>query len=140
MYTFSTGNPRPGKSSLLTMTSSLRPEQLLSIARAYRPTPAANGGIYIASDLSGVSQTYRLDGPDRFPVRLAPSQDRTLPVADTPLGLLVRQDHGGDETWQLGLLDDAGAVRPVTRDSRAIHRDVSLSPDGRRAGLAYNPD
>src|SRR2546429_1592647 len=117
------------------------PAQLLSIARAYRPTPTASGrGIWFASDMAGFGQVYRLDGPDRFPVRLAPSQDRVLPVAETPSGLLVRLDRGGDETWQLGLLDAAtGRLRIVTTDARAIHRDVTLAPGGRRAGLAFNP-
>src|SRR5947207_1195534 len=119
--------------------TSTRPEQLLSVARAFRPTPTAGGGLVLASDMAGFSQTYRLDGPDRFPVRLAPSQDRTLPVAETPLGLLVRHDVGGNETWQLSLVGPGGELRPVTSDRRAIHRDVRVAPDGRRAGLAYNP-
>ena len=120
--------------------SALRPEQLLTVARAYLPVPSSGGGLYFASDMAGLSQVYRLDGPDRFPVRLAPSQDRTLPIAETPLGLLVRQDRGGDEAWQLGLIDEGGSLRRLTRDGRAIHRDVKVSPDGLRGGLAYNPD
>jgi dipeptidyl aminopeptidase/acylaminoacyl peptidase len=123
-----------------TPLSPLRPEQLLTIARAYLPVPSSGAGLYFASDMAGLSQVYRLDGPDRFPVRLAPSQDRTLPVAETPLGLLVRQDRGGDEVWQLGLIDEKGILRRLTRDGRAIHRDVKVSPDGLRAGLAYNPE
>jgi dipeptidyl aminopeptidase/acylaminoacyl peptidase len=121
--------------------TSLPPAQLLSIARAFRPTPAASagGGLWFASDMAGVSQVYRLDGPDRFPVRLFPGQDRTLPLAETPLGLLVRQDQGGNETWQLALIEAGGGCRPVTTDERAIHRDVHLAPDRGRAGLAYNP-
>src|SRR6266540_3118736 len=119
--------------------TSLPPVQLLSVARAFRPTPAASGGLWFASDMPGFSQIYRIAGPDRFPVRLAPTQDRTLPVGETPLGLLVRQDQGGNETWQLALLDSAGRPRAVTTDPRAIHRDVCLAPDGRRAGLAFNP-
>jgi dipeptidyl aminopeptidase/acylaminoacyl peptidase len=117
----------------------LPPEQLLSVARAFRPVPTPSGSLYLASDLTGFSQTYRLDGPDRFPVRLAPGQDRLLPVDDTPLGLLVRTDVGGNETWQLALLQPDRGLRPVTSDRRAIHRDVSLSPDGASVGLAWNP-
>ncbi|MBO0706699.1 MAG: hypothetical protein J2P39_15345, partial [Candidatus Dormibacteraeota bacterium] len=109
-----------------------------SVARAWQPTPGPGGEVYFASDLSGVPQVYRLDGPDRFPVRLLPSQDRTLPIAPTGRGLLVRQDLGGDEVWQLAVLDGQ-AARRVTRDPAAIHRDVVVAPDGRRAGLAYNP-
>lgn len=116
-----------------------RPEQLLSVARAFRPTPSAAGGLHFASDLAGVVQTYRLPGPGRFPVRQAPSQDRMLPVAETPAGLLVRHDKGGAETWQLSLLGGDGELQPLTRDQDAIHRDVVVAPDRCRAGLAYNP-
>jgi dipeptidyl aminopeptidase/acylaminoacyl peptidase len=115
------------------------PSQLLSVARAFRPLPASRGGLWFASDMPGFSQTYRIDGPDRFPVRLAPGQDRMLPVAETAYGLLVRQDRGGDETWQLALLEAGGGLRAVTHDPRAIHRDLVLSPDGRRVGLSFNP-
>jgi dipeptidyl aminopeptidase/acylaminoacyl peptidase len=119
--------------------TALPPDQLLSLARAHRPTPAADGSLTFASDLAGLVQTHRLAGPDRFPVRLAPSQERTLPLAGTPLGLLVRTDRGGNETWQLGLIDGEGLLRTVTRDARAIHRSVHLAPDRRRAGIAFNP-
>ena len=114
------------------------PAPYCSVARAWQPTPGAEGEVYFASDLSGVAQVYRMDAPDRFPVRLLPSQDRTLPIAPTEHGLLVRQDRGGDEVWQLAVLEGTGA-RTVTRDPQAIYRDVTVAPDGRRAGLAYNP-
>jgi len=119
--------------------TSLRPEQLLTVARAYRPTRSAGGSLYFASDMAGLSQTYRLDAADHFPVRLAPSQDRTLPIAETPLGLLVRQDQGGNETWQLALVGPDGSLQQVTKDRKAIHRDVTLGPDRRKAGISYNP-
>src|SRR2546430_17305841 len=119
--------------------TSVHPEHLLSVARACRPTPTAAGGLVLASARAGFSQTCRLDGPDRFPVRLAPAQDRMLPVAETPLGLLVRHDAGGNETWQLSLVGTDGGLRPVTTDRRAPHRDTSVAPDGPRAGTAYNP-
>src|SRR5438046_1000735 len=104
--------------------TSLPPAQLLSVARAFRPTPASSGGLWFASDIAGFAQVYRVAGADRFPVRVAPSQDRLLPVGETPLGLLVRLDQGGNETWQLGLVDvETGCLRQVTRDAAAIHRD-----------------
>ncbi|HYW23419.1 MAG TPA: alpha/beta fold hydrolase [Terriglobales bacterium] len=115
------------------------PAHLLSVARAFRPIPTPDGGLWFASDMPGFSQTYRIAGPDRFPVRLAPGQDRMLPIGDTPFGLLVSQDQGGNETWQLSLLESGGGLRRVTHDGRAIHRDVVLSPDRRRVGLSYNP-
>src|SRR5262249_29937096 len=133
-----TSVPQPGISSLLTMTSP-RPDQLLTVARAYRPTPSGVGSLYFASDMAGLSQTYRLDGADRFPVRLAPSQDRTLPIAETPLGLLVRQDQSGNATWQLAVVAPDGILRQVPRVRKAIPRDVRLTPNRRKAGISYNP-
>src|SRR5215831_331531 len=115
------------------------PAHLLSVARAFRPIPGPDGGLWFASDMPGFSQVYRIAGPDRFPVRLAPGQDRMLPVGETPFGLLVRRDQGGDETWQLALLEAGGGLRAVTHDAKAIHRDRVLSPEGRRVGLSFNP-
>jgi dipeptidyl aminopeptidase/acylaminoacyl peptidase len=51
----------------------------------------------------------------------------------------VRHDRGGDETWQLSVLEQ-GRLRRLTRDDKAIHQGATVSPDGRRVGLAYNPD
>lgn len=119
--------------------TALPPDQLLNVARANRPTPSTGGSLYFASDMSGHSQTYRLDAPDRFPIRLVPSSDRTLPVAQTPLGLLLRHDAGGNETWQLSMLRPNASLTQITRDARAIHRDVRLAPDRRRAGISSNP-
>ena len=62
-----------------------------------------------------------------------------VPHAHTALGLLVREDLGGNEIWQLGLVAD-GAYRRLTTDPRAIHQSVTMHPDGRRAGLGWNPD
>ena len=61
-----------------------------------------------------------------------------VPHAFTPAGLLVREDRGGNETWQLGMLE-GGRYRTLTEDARAIHQSVTLHPDRRRAGLGWNP-
>lgn len=114
------------------------PDQLLSIARAYLPTPAADGSLWFASDLPGVSQLFRLEGPDRFPVRFEPSRERLLPVVDTPAGLVVRQDTGSSERFRLGLLRDGG-VRALTHDPMSFYRDRVPSPDRRFLGVSHNP-
>lgn len=121
-------------------TMATSPDRYLNVARGYRPTPVADGGLYFASDMAGLPQTYRIDGADRFPVRVAPSQNRTLPVAQTPFGMLLRHDHDGNEIWQLSMLTEGGDLRQLTDDPRAIHRGVVPTPDGLRAGLAFNPE
>jgi dienelactone hydrolase len=113
-------------------------DALLTLSRAYLPLPDPDGGVVFAADLAGHGQIYRQDGPDRFPQRLAAGRFRTLPLAHTPLGLLARQDHDGDECWQLGFVEGA-TFRRVTRDVHAIHRDVYMEPSGHTAIVVTNP-
>lgn len=114
-------------------------DALLSLSRSYLPLPDPNGGgIVFAADLPGHAQVYRQAGPDRFPERLAASRFRTVPLEHTPLGLLGRQDHDGDERWQVGFIEEA-RFRQVTRDGAAIHRDVHVEASGRTAIVVTNP-
>lgn len=120
------------------MTDPRRIEKLLSVARATRPLPAVDGSVLFASSISGHAQVYRQTGPGIAPTRLASTETRMVPHAHTPLGVLVREDSGGSEIWQLGLVT-ADGYRPLTTDPRAIHQSVTLDPTGRRAGLGWNP-
>jgi pimeloyl-ACP methyl ester carboxylesterase len=120
-------------------TDRTRIEKLLSVARATRPLPGPDGSLYFASNRSGHSQVYRQDAPGAEAELVIDSQTRMVPHEHTPLGLLVREDRGGNEIWQLGLVS-AGRYRALTEDARAIHQSVTLHPDGRRAGLGWNPD
>ncbi len=113
-------------------------DALLTLSRAYLPLPDTGGSLIFAADLAGHAQIYRQDGPDRFPERLAAGRYRTLPLAPTALGLLARQDQDGDECWQLGFVEGA-TFRLLTRDVRAIHRDVHVEASGRTAVLVTNP-
>ena len=119
-------------------TERARIERLLSVVRATRPLPHSGGELYYASNITGRAQVFRQAAAGAEPELLGPSENRMLPHAHTPLGLLVRADHGGDEIWQLGLLAESG-YRPLTTDPRAIHRSAILHPDQRRVGLSWNP-
>jgi dipeptidyl aminopeptidase/acylaminoacyl peptidase len=113
--------------------------KLLRVIRASRPLPDAQGGLLFACNFEGYAKTYRLVAPGSEPRRVADVGDRTVPHAQTELGLLVRHDRGGDERWQLSLVSPGGDVRSVTRDHLAIHQSVTLHPDRRRCGLGWNP-
>jgi dipeptidyl aminopeptidase/acylaminoacyl peptidase len=115
------------------------PDQLLIVSRAYGPLPAADGALVFASDMGGHIQPYRVRSAGSWPLRLTSTADRTIPLGLTPLGILAAQDHGGNETWQLTMIDGDGLLKPLTRDPKAIHKSVTVAPDGGRAGLAYNP-
>jgi dipeptidyl aminopeptidase/acylaminoacyl peptidase len=129
------------KCDLATPTSTTDPariEKLLSVVRATRPLPHDDGSLYFASNVTGRAQVFRQAAPGAGAERLYSSESRMLPHAHTPLGLLVRADNGGDEIWQLGLLE-GGEYRPLTTDPKAIHRSATLHPDKRRVGLSWNP-
>jgi len=123
---------------VLAATDRARIERLLSVARATRPMPAPDGSLYFASNRGGHAQVYRQTAAGVEPELVFASETRMVPHAHTPVGLLVREDRGGNEIWQLGLVSD-GRHRPLTTDARAIHQSVTLHPDKRRVGLGWNP-
>jgi len=123
---------------VLAATDRARIERLLSVARATRPMPAPDGSLHFASNRGGHAQVYRQTAAGVEPELVFASKTRMVPHAHTPLGLLVREDRGGNEIWQLGLVSD-GRHRPLTTDARAIHQSVTLHPDKRRVGLGWNP-
>ncbi|TMC81670.1 MAG: hypothetical protein E6J08_07055 [Chloroflexi bacterium] len=124
---------------VLAATDPARIERLLSVARSTRPLPAPDGSLYFASNRGGHVQVYRQTAPGAEPALVARSETRMVPHAHAPLGLLVREDRGGNEVWQLGMFSD-GRVRPLTTDLKAIHQSVTVHPDRRRAGLGWNPN
>jgi dipeptidyl aminopeptidase/acylaminoacyl peptidase len=122
----------------LEATDRARIERLLSVSRSTRPLPAADGSLYFASNRGGHVQVYRQAAPKDEPAQVITTETRMVPHAHTPLGLLVREDLGGDEVWQLGIVD-GGSYRRLTHDAKAIHQSVTMHRDGRRAGLGWNP-
>ncbi|TMC52300.1 MAG: hypothetical protein E6J20_12800 [Chloroflexi bacterium] len=123
---------------MVAATNRAKIERLLSVSRATRPLPATDGSLYFASNRGGHPQVYRQTAPGAEPELVFASETRMVPHAHTPLGLLVREDRGGNEIWQLALIAD-GHYRPLTTDARAIHQSVTLHPDKRRVGLGWNP-
>jgi len=113
-------------------------ERLLSVSRATRPLPAPDGSLYFASNRAGHTQVYRQTAPGAEPHLIFASNTRMVPHAHTPLGLLVREDRGGNETWQLGLITNDG-YRRLTTDEKAIHQSVTVRPNSLVAGLGWNP-
>jgi dipeptidyl aminopeptidase/acylaminoacyl peptidase len=121
-----------------TAAARARIEKLLSVVRATRPLPHEDGSLYYACNVAGVAQVFRQAQPGADRERLFASDNRMVPHAHTPHGLLIRADHGGDEIWQLGLGKD-GSYRQLTTDPKAIHGSVTVHSDGRRVGLSWNP-
>ena len=90
--------------------------------------------LFFAWRVTGTSQVWRLDGPDRFPVQLTGGEDATSVVDVAPDGktLVVSRDRKGEENPGLYLLSAAGGpLRPVQHleGVRTLHGFVSR--DGR---------
>ncbi len=113
---------------------------LLKVARATRPLSGPDGTLVFASNMYGYQKAFRLDTPGGIPRVLADTGDRTLPHAWTDHGLLVRHDQGGNEIWQLSIVEPDGRLRSLTKDLKAFHHSVRLHPDRRRVGLGWNAD
>src|SRR5712664_456974 len=112
---------------VLAPTDRARIEKLLSVALATRPLPAPDGSLFFASNRGGRSEVYRQQAPGAAPHRVFASETRMVPHAHTPLGLLAREDSGGNEIWQLGLISN-GEYQRLTHDPKAIHQSVTLGP------------
>jgi dipeptidyl aminopeptidase/acylaminoacyl peptidase len=118
----------------------LKPQlaQLLQVTRATRPLPAPDGGLAFASNQEGHQKVMYVERPGGEARAIADAGDRTLPEAWTDRGMLVRHDRGGNEIWQLSMVEPDGRLRALTTDSNAVHQSVTLHPDGRRVGLGWN--
>lgn len=100
--------------------------------------------LYFGWAVTGLSQVWRVDGPERFPVQMTGGEDSTDVAGMTPDGrwLLVSRDRRGEEFPGLYLQSpEGGALRPIqhkpkvqtylqfiSRDSRFVYylaNDVS---------------
>jgi len=128
----------PHAASIPASVDRARIEKLLAVARATRPLPDPAGLLYYSSNVGGHAQVYRQAAPGAGRELVLATADRLVPHAHTPFGLLVRADAGGNETWQLALIGEAG-LRPLTSDANAIHQSPVMHPSRHSAGLAWNP-
>jgi dipeptidyl aminopeptidase/acylaminoacyl peptidase len=84
--------------------------------------------------VTGTSQVWRLDGPQRFPVQLTGGEDATGLSAVSPDGtfLVVQRDRGGEEYPGLYLLSpEGGALEPIQHEPRVQTFAEFVSPDSR---------
>lgn len=96
--------------------------------------------LLISSDLTGTAQLYRLPRDGGELTRLTdldePVGGTYLPTADRVLAVT---DRGGNERYQLYLLDDRGGeLEPLVVDPEVIHRPGGISRDGRQLAYASN--
>lgn len=115
---------------------------LVEIAAARAPACAPGGGaVAFISDRCGVPQIWITDGDGDGARQLTNHPEPVNSLAWSPAGdrILFTADRGGDERWQLHLLDpQTGAVRALTADPMTVHMWGAFSPDGGRIAFTAN--
>ena len=109
------------------------------------PTVSADGHwVSFVSNAGGLPQAWGIPLDGGHPTRLYDSRENVNRVIAAPTGssLLLSIDHGGDEHWQLYLLDPGSGdhprpVRPLTEDPGHIHEPGAWR-DGTRFVFASN--
>ncbi len=128
----------------VTQSSEDRLRAWLDVPLSNQPSVTADGGsvLYVGS-AGGVPEVWQVSserGPGR---RLLASPERVGTVQAAPSGTraIVATDAGGNEHWQLGLIDLASerpAVERLTQIPTVIHLPGRWREDGRRYLYASN--
>lgn len=90
--------------------------------------------LFFTWSVTGSSQIWRLDGPDRFPVQLTGGEDRTTLAGISPDGktLFVQRDYSGEENPGLYTLSaEGGPLTPIQHLKGVQTFFQFVSEDGR---------
>jgi dipeptidyl aminopeptidase/acylaminoacyl peptidase len=90
--------------------------------------------LFFSWTVTGISQIWRLDGPNAFPVQMTGGEDQTFLSDITPDGktLVLGRDRKGEENPGIYLQDaSGGALRPVQHKDGVQSRFQFLSEDGK---------
>lgn len=93
------------------------------------------------TNITGVDQVWRLDGPGGWPHQLTFAVDRCMGVGWSPTGdtLVFSRDEGGNEHPQIFLMTAEGTgLKNLTAHPEWIHYLGGFSPDGKRISFASN--
>ncbi|HXW95687.1 MAG TPA: S9 family peptidase [Nitrososphaerales archaeon] len=125
-------------------TSSVRQNLLrfLSVRSAFNPTYSSDDKklIYL-SDMTGVPQVWSVDIEGGAPQQLTYYEDRVGVVSGAKKkdAFVFTKDHGGDENFQLFLMEKgAGELQQLTDDPEVIH-DFSSTWTATQAGSSWSP-
>ena len=110
-------------------------QQMLDVRAPGGGLPSADGTrLFFTWRVTGTTQVWRLDGPDRFPVQLTGGEDATSVVAVTPDGktLVVQRDRKGEENPGLYTMPAAGGPLAEIQHTPGVQTTAQLlAPDGR---------
>lgn len=113
---------------------------LLDIPSSRSPARAPRTGtLAFISDATGMPQLWTSEAETARPLTDHPEPVNGFAWSPAGDSILFTADCGGDERWQLHLLDSAtGTVRALTRDPMTVHMWGAFSPDGTRIAYSAN--
>lgn len=102
--------------------------------------------VLFLSDVGGLPQVWSVPGRGGTPHPWFDSAERVWSVRSSPTDpnqAIVRVDAGGDEHWQLGLVERAATAKSprltaLTANPEVIHQNLEWRPDGRRVVFTSN--
>lgn len=119
--------------------------QWLELPLAHLPSVSADSEeVLFVSDETGLPLAWTVPGRGGTPRLLVPGTERVGAVTAAPVGrgAILAVDRGGNEHWQLELIerDPPGPVRtrPLTHDPSVIHQPGRFRPDATRYVFASN--
>jgi dipeptidyl aminopeptidase/acylaminoacyl peptidase len=118
----------------------------LDVAIAHTPSVVHDGSaVLFVSDATGLPLAYRVPTLGGTPSVILASGERTDRARASPAGprAIVATDAGGNEHWQLALVDLVDSGRPpparwLTNAPKVIHMPGAWRPDGKRFLYASN--
>ena len=90
--------------------------------------------LFFSWRITGTTQIWRLDGPQRFPVQLTGGQDTTLLAGVTPDGkwLVLSRDRDGEENPGLYLQRPAGGALEPVQHAKGVQTSLQFIADDSR--------
>lgn len=98
--------------------------------------------MFFSWNVTGVSQIWKIAGPDKFPILMTAGADNTSLVGITRDGqhLILSRDNSGDEFYGLYLqsINEGSELEPIFQKAKVRAEFQKQSPDGRYLYFAAN--
>ena len=124
------------------MTSLISFSRYLNVRSAHSPAWLENGQrVAFLTDITGTPQVWAVDANGGWPDQLTFFTEKvwTLSAAPDGLHLICTRDIGGNERYQMFLVDRKGVeVKRISQDMNAIYHFGAWSQDGNRIAFTSN--